>query len=119
MPGTAADPPVGVTTIDYFWGGIGGSIWAALAADPDKAREMAGVKQLDLLFADDSELFDTVMRRLFFYTVGAFEFIERTHGHIPFDNTDVYYTDSSDDLSLNAGVERIDSSRSAERYFRN
>jgi pimeloyl-ACP methyl ester carboxylesterase len=43
--------------------------------------------------------------------------LEVTHGHMPFDNSDTWYTGSDDDAALNAGVARYYQDRSAVNYL--
>lgn len=47
----------------------------------------------------------------------AGDILERTHGQIPFDNTQTVYEGSGDDAALNAGVERFSASPAAVNYI--
>jgi hypothetical protein len=45
------------------------------------------------------------------------DLLSHTHGHIPYDNSQVHYSGSADDIALNAGVERFTSSPDAVQYL--
>ena len=45
------------------------------------------------------------------------DLLNHTHGHIPYDNTQVVYSGSANDAALNAGVERFTSSPDAVQYL--
>jgi pimeloyl-ACP methyl ester carboxylesterase len=45
------------------------------------------------------------------------DLLNHTHGHIPYDNTQVQYSGSLDDNALNAGVERFTASPDAVQYL--
>ena len=45
------------------------------------------------------------------------DLLSHTHGHIPYDNTQVVYSGSANDTALNAGVERFTASPDAVQYL--
>ena len=93
----------------------------ALVADPARAREFAGVDQIEIQYASLDELVHamidvggTPLRLQVGFTNNMFD---HTHGHFWFDNSGTAYTGSQDDAALNAGVGRFTSTPDATNYL--
>lgn len=98
----------------FGFGEAFGAVWAAVMADPAGALRMAGEPTLYINAASFHELLLNIALRIAIYADGMRDLIiERLHGHEPFDNLGVVY----DDPALDAGIERIASHPSAERYI--
>jgi pimeloyl-ACP methyl ester carboxylesterase len=91
---------------------------AAILADPMPAFELAGVDPINIQYANVNELIDAILTNIFFHVGGWADFFDRTHQHEFFDNMDVVYTGSSDDVALNAGVDRFEATPDALQYFK-
>ena len=90
----------------------------ALIANPGPAFELAGIHPVNIQYADATELFTAILTGIYFH-VGSFtDFLDRTHGHDFFDNSDVLYSGSSDDEALNATIPRFTSTPDAEAFMR-
>ena len=113
LPGTAFDIPDDLhwTTVQYL-------AFMALMENPMPAFEMAGVDPLNIQYASPEELVEAILWGLIFHTVAGEDFIDRTHGHNFFDNTEVWYSGSSDDEALNACVVRRAATPDALNYMR-
>jgi len=113
LPGNANDVPEGLDPGTAFY-----LAQLALMANPMPAFELAGIHPTNIQYADATELFTAILTGIYFQ-VGSFnDFRERVHGHDFFDNTDVWYSGSSDDETLNAEIPRFSSTPDAEAYLR-
>ncbi len=113
LPGDALDIPEGLD----FGSQVVPAVIGAVTLNPLGLAELAGVKQLDIVYLDFGELMGTLLNRLYFHTVGGNEGIDRAHGHSPFGNMDTYYVGSWDDRALNDGVDRFESPPDARNHL--
>jgi pimeloyl-ACP methyl ester carboxylesterase len=117
FPGILPSAPV---SQEQFFGEVAPLVAGAIFADLEKAEELAGVHQVAMRYEDPAELLNSIMLPLLFsswdYYVGDLN--ERTHGRGFFDNTSTFYTGSSNDAALNAGVARYAAAPEARAYFR-
>jgi len=93
----------------------------AIAVDPSGLYSMAAVDQLNITYDNFNELANTVFSRLLARMLKVNNDLDRTHGHMFFDNTDTMYTGSlspGELEALNNGVERFASAPDAENYIR-
>lgn len=88
----------------------------ALLADPTRAMEMAGVDQIEIKYANFSELVTAIASAFGPQVNYTNDLLDRTHGRSWFDNTATVYTGSQDDAALNAGVGRFSSTPDARNY---
>jgi len=113
LPGDAVNIPEGLD----FSSVVVPAALGAIFTDPTGALEIGGTDQLYIAYADIGELIDTIITRFYFHTVGVPEGRDRAQNHSWFDNRQVYYTGSSDDAALNAGVDRFEATTDAVNYF--
>ena len=118
----------------YFPGALPGNVWTqtdlnfesivipavvnAITASPEsfqRAVELAGVDQLDIPWTAPEELVSGIVLSLL-VTGGGTGDLQAKAGGITIDNTGTYYTGSSDDDALNAGVGRFAADPNAQRY---
>lgn len=90
----------------------------ALMANPMPAFEMAGIHPVNIQYADATELFTAILTGIYFHVGSYTDFLDRTHGHDFFDNSEIWYSGSSDDEALNAAIPRFTSTPDAEAYLR-
>lgn len=93
------------------------AVFNAVASNPLPAMEMANVHQIDLAYANASELITAFLHVLGYQINGANAVSERMNGHEFFDNAALYYSGSTDDDGLNAGVGRFSADPAAENYL--
>jgi pimeloyl-ACP methyl ester carboxylesterase len=89
----------------------------AVAGDPMRAMNMAGIEQIGLAYADFGELVTSFLHVVGYQINGANALTERLNGHGFFDNSTTVYAGSADDAALNAGVARYTADRAAENYL--
>lgn len=89
----------------------------AVASNPLPAMEMASVQQIDLAYANASELITAFLHVLGYQINGGNAVTERMNGHEFFDNAAVQYSGSADDDGLNAEVGRFRADPAAENYL--
>jgi pimeloyl-ACP methyl ester carboxylesterase len=65
-----------------------------------------------------SEIVTAGLTTVGFTITQAHDLLEVTHGHMPFDNSETWYTGSDDDVALNAGVTRYFQDPSAANYMK-
>jgi pimeloyl-ACP methyl ester carboxylesterase len=70
-----------------------------------------------LPFTSIPELVTSAMSVVGFSIRFTNDVLDRTHGHVPFDNMDTVYAGSADDATLNARVERFSATPDAANYF--
>jgi pimeloyl-ACP methyl ester carboxylesterase len=115
VPGNAQYVPEGLdaATAAFYYA------MNAMLADPSPAFELASVSQTDVQYNDLSELITSLVYCVFFH-VGTFaDLFDRTHGHLFFDNMNTVYTGSSDDETLNAEIDRFESTPDAQNFLKN
>jgi pimeloyl-ACP methyl ester carboxylesterase len=93
------------------------AVVSALAANPAKAMEMAGVEQIQIRYQSFPELVASVLNALFFQIRGTTDLLGRTHDRPPFDNSGTVYSGSSDDARLNGTVQRFTATPDALHYL--
>ena len=71
----------------------------------------------NLQAANDSEIVAAGLQTVGFTLIQANDLIDVTHGHMPYDNSQTWYSGSEDDDALNAGVARYVSDPSASNYM--
>jgi pimeloyl-ACP methyl ester carboxylesterase len=117
FPGILPSAPVSQA---QFFREVAPVVAGAVFGNPGAAMELAGVHQVAMRYEDPAELLNSIMLPLLFsswdYYVGDIN--ERTHGRGFFDNTSTFYTGSSDDAALNAGVARYAAAPEARAHFR-
>ncbi len=79
----------------------------ALGGGLDRARQIAAVDQVSIEYDNESELINTIMRRLRSNANSFSDLFDRQHGHNGFDNTTTDYFGSVEDGALNDGVARF------------
>jgi pimeloyl-ACP methyl ester carboxylesterase len=111
IPGPATAFPA-----DVAWATVQPGVIAAILANPAAAMELAAVDQVRLEYNDDfGELVQHIVTSLLFSSAWWWtgDIWARTNGHPFFDNSTLWYTGSSDDAALNAGVARFTAHPSA------
>jgi pimeloyl-ACP methyl ester carboxylesterase len=98
-----------------------GSLVNGLPPDPDlRTIQFASAAHLQVNasnpFVFVPEVFQAALEGLAFSVRFDQDLLSRTHGGIPYDNTNVVYTGSFDDAALNAGIERFSSDPNAVNY---
>jgi pimeloyl-ACP methyl ester carboxylesterase len=114
LPGDAQNVPPGLdenTVVD--------PVFNAILANPLPAFELGGVSPVDIQFANPNELINAIVVGLMFHAGSWADMVDRSHSYELFDNMDVVYSGSSDDVALNAGVGRFEASPNAGAYMRN
>lgn len=98
-------------------------VGSAVAIDPVSLAVLASV--MDATFgtplpaSDNAELVTSLITALTFDVRGFGDVRDRTHSHVPFDNTDVWYAGSPNDVALNAVVARYEERPDATNYLDN
>ena len=98
-------------------------VMPAIAGDPTGAGLLANVMAMTFETpipggADPALLAESIVTALAFDVRGFADVLDRTHGHVPFDNSDVWYAGTPDDAALNFAVDRYESRPDAARYLR-
>jgi pimeloyl-ACP methyl ester carboxylesterase len=122
FPGVLASAGVGTDPLDVTDGvnfntSVVPVVQAAMASNPAKAIEMAGVDQIELKYASFPELISATLNAMGFVVQGTDDIVDRLHGSAPIDNTSVMYTGSANDAALNAGIRRYASTPDAVNYL--
>jgi pimeloyl-ACP methyl ester carboxylesterase len=112
IPGNALEVPEGLD----FGTDVAPAVIDAVVADPEAAMEMAAVDQIDLPYSDFGELINSILNPIFFNIIGTEDFFDRMH-HTFFENSATTYAGSSDDVALNAGVDRFEATPDARNYL--
>ncbi len=115
LPGTVESMPA--LDIGTYLETIAPQIVAALDDNPDAALELGSVDQLNLDWNDPRELENAIIESLAIHSVGVNNLLSAARGN-PFDNASTYYTGTSNDAALNAGVARFIADRRARFYLR-
>lgn len=116
LPGNLESmPPIEIET---YLKTLAGTVFAAAMSDIDAAKEMAAVEQFDLPYTDDLDLAFRIVESLAIHSVGVNDLLASARG-MPFDNSNVYYTGTSNDADLNANVARLVADPQARNYLRN
>jgi pimeloyl-ACP methyl ester carboxylesterase len=114
LPGSLLEVPPGTD----FQALVPGIV-QAIQQSPNGAFFMGQI--LSIQYASSNELVEAIVRALGFQFLGASDFLDRTHGHVFFDNSQVVYTGAGvpqpvlDDL--NAKVARYRASSDAASYM--
>jgi pimeloyl-ACP methyl ester carboxylesterase len=110
IPGPATAFPA-----DADWATVQPAVIAAILANPAAAIELAAVDQVRLAYDGFSELVQHIVTSLLFSSAWWWtgDIWARTNGHPFFDNSTLWYTGSSDEAALNAGVARFTAHPSA------
>jgi pimeloyl-ACP methyl ester carboxylesterase len=115
IPGGLFDSPV-LTPLQ-----VGQLVGAAVTADPIPAGVLAGIMVntfgATIPASDDTQFLTSLVTLLTFDIRGFGDILDRTHSHIPFDNSEVWYTGSPDDVGLNWAVARYEATRDAGKYL--
>ncbi len=110
LPGSPIDPP---DELREGWAATyGPAAVSALAANPEAALELAGVTGVPTAGLDVGALAVAVGSVLWYNVIGTADATARLGGQ-PYENADRTYQGSSDDVALNAGVERFTAEPSA------
>jgi pimeloyl-ACP methyl ester carboxylesterase len=104
LPGSAGDPPAQL--VEGWTSTYGPAVAAAIVADPGRGAELASVTGIPDEGLDAATLAETVVALLRYNVLGTADVRARLGGH-PYENASRVYEGSSDDLALNAGVERF------------
>jgi pimeloyl-ACP methyl ester carboxylesterase len=112
--------------VDYA-GTIAGPLRQLLLAHPAETASMASVKQLDLVYEGaaitsgkvNSEIVNEIVAVLGFAVTDVGNVLNRTHGHVFFDNSTVRYeyADGRDATALNTGIARWTDTPNAGNYL--
>ena len=113
IPGTPFDIPPGLD----FKTQVVPAVTFAMATDPLRAIDMAGIDQIEIQWTSLPELIESVLAALFYNIVGVEDLLGRTHGRIMVGNADTFYTGSSNDALLNALVRRFEATPDAAYYL--
>lgn len=100
---------------------IVGLVGPAIAANPGAAATLSAVMAstfgTPIPGSSPQELAQSIIAALTFDVRGFADVLDRTHDHYPFDNTDVQYSGSLDDATLNAAVARFEAGPDATHYL--
>lgn len=103
---------------------VAGLVGAAVTVDPAPAALLAQVMGATfgtpVPATSPAELVESLVTALAFNVRGFADVLERTHGHSPFDNAEVWYLGSGDDAALNdpaTGVARYTATPDARTYL--
>lgn len=120
LPGTVVEIPEGVD-LDTE---VIGPIVAAISADPSGALAISQIVQTPVPFSDGAQLVESFVRALAFNFRGFIDILERTHGHLPFDNSKITYSGALPPTVLawiNASVQRyagdVDALNALQQYY--
>lgn len=113
LPGDAQNVPA-----DLHYSTAMGLAQAAMVANPYPAMEMGNTLPANIQWDTPEELIEAIVWGVAFQTATFADMMERTHNHPFFDNSDVYYSGSGDDIALNDGIDRFTSHRAAEAFIR-
>jgi pimeloyl-ACP methyl ester carboxylesterase len=113
IPGTPFAIPPGLD----FETQVVPAVTFAMASDPLRAIDMAGVDQIEIQWTSLPELVESVLNALFYNIVGIEDLLGRTHGRIMVGNEDTFYSGSSNDALLNASVRRFEATPDAANYL--
>lgn len=92
---------------------------AAMTASPAGAGAIASIAQTPVPFASGPELVQSIVSALGFHFRGFTDLVSRTHGELPFDNSETVYTGALPPATLaaiNATVPRFDAAPQAANY---
>jgi hypothetical protein len=115
LPGSLLETPPGID----FATQVVPRIVQAITANPNCAFFMARI--LPIPFASSQELVEAIVRALGFQFLGATDFLDRSHGHVFFENSQTVYTGAGvpqavlDDL--NAKVARYQATPDAANFL--
>jgi pimeloyl-ACP methyl ester carboxylesterase len=106
---------------------IGPQLRLELLAHPTQTAAMASVRQLDLVYVGaalangklNAEVVNEIVTLMGFTVSSGGSLLDRTHGHVFFDNAAVHYefADGRDDSDLNAHVARFTDTPDARNYL--
>jgi pimeloyl-ACP methyl ester carboxylesterase len=100
------------------FGAVAGLVTGAVLANPAPLNDMADVLQLGLIGTPPGELKDNILAGLYYNIVGTEDLLGRTHGHIMVGNAETVYVGSSNDVLLNALVQRYEATSDAANYLK-
>ena len=92
---------------------------AGMQQNPSGVFAISQIDQTPLPFASPAELVESAVRALGFHARGIDNFLDLTHGHIPFDNAGTFYSGALPEpllLAVNAGVDRYTGDPAGENY---
>lgn len=92
---------------------------AAMQANPGGVFAISQIDQSPLPFTSPTELVESAIRALGFHVRGIDNFLDLTHGHVPFDNAGTVYTGALPEpvlVALNTGVDRFTGDPAGENY---
>jgi pimeloyl-ACP methyl ester carboxylesterase len=117
IPGRAFETPSGV---DFSPGSptfnaVNTALVQGLSSPDQPTLQFA--RTANLQAAGPAEIVAAGLAVVGFTVIQANDLIDLTHGHMPYDNSDTWYSGSDDDAALNAGVARYASDPSAENYM--
>jgi len=102
-------------------GQVAALVTAAVTANPAAAGVLANVMAATfgtpVPAGDPAELLQSIVTALVFDVRAFSDVLDRTHGHSPFDNSDVRYVGSPNDAALNAAVARFTARPDALNYL--
>lgn len=102
-------------------GQVASLVTSAVAANPAGAAVLANVMATTfgtpVPASSPAELVQSIITALTFDIRAFSDVLERTHGHSPFGNAEVWYAGSPDDQTLNASVARYEARPDAVEYL--
>ena len=115
LPGNALSTPT--LTSNQFITDYVPLIAGAILADLPRALEMTDVEQFRYRFTGNvGELIDAIVLSVAIATLDGADLVERANG-IPVDTRATVYSGSSDDVALNAGIDRFTADTNAAAYL--
>lgn len=92
-----------------------GALIGGLSAPGQPTLQFARVARLP--FTNVPEIISSGMSTVGFSVRFSNDVLERTHGHVPYDNTETIFRGSANDAALNAGIRRYEATPDAVNYF--
>ena len=107
LPGNTMEMPVVITDIPSQ---IQGPVVGAVLSNPTGFGLIAASNQVQLAGANNTELLTSLINALAYQAIGVNDLLDRTHGHVLFDNTATVYNSALFPAAfygpVNAGVRR-------------
>ena len=103
LPGDALSIPEGTNILNEIYI----PAFLAMSANPGPGFDLASVEQAELQITNLTELLNALPLNLVLHAFFQYDFALRFHDHGYFDNLNTWYSGSSDDDALNAGVDRF------------
>lgn len=119
FPGVLPGSPTKVPQIseEQFITDLAPQIVNAIISNPDAALELGNVDQYNLKFDSFDELVEGIVTTLVTHTIGVNDLIRTANGN-PFDNSETIYSGSSDDVALNATLQRLKADRQSREFLK-